>query len=235
MSADDLKKILAKCVSDGGVRDGAYVAIVATRGGFADEDASRRRDISRTRTTLIAYAVPYAWIFDRAQQDAGVKLIVAKTPRIPDACVNTSYKNYHWGDLTQGKFEARAAGADGAVHLTIDGWLTEGAGFNVFFAKEGRLYTPARNVLHGITRSAAIDLAAELNIPLEIGNFTADQFRACDEAFVTSTAGGIMPVAAVDGRPFNGTKPGPISITLRDLYWSKREAGWCGTPVEAIV
>ena len=103
--------------------------------------------------------------------------IIARTPRIPDACVNTKFKNYHWGDLTRGKFEAKEAGADAAVHLSIEGFLTEGAGFNVFFARNGRLYTPARNVLFGVTRATAIDLAAELGISLEIGDYTANDLR----------------------------------------------------------
>ena len=52
------------------------------------------------------------------------------------------YKNYHWGDLTQARFEARAAGVDNAVLCTADGRLAEGPGFNVFVVKDGRLVTP---------------------------------------------------------------------------------------------
>lgn len=232
VGAAELGRVLAQCVIKAGLLEAAYVAVVATRGGYADEEARQARDISRTRTTFIAYAVPYQWIATPAQQQRGIHLIIAKTPRIPEACVNLKYKNYHWGDLIQGKFEARAAGADEAVHLSIDGKLTEGAGFNVFFVKNGCLYTPARNVLEGITRAAAIELARERQMPVKIGDFTAAEFRSCDEAFITSTAGGIMPVRAIEKRHFPGDEPGPISVELRKLYWSRREQGWGGTPVE---
>jgi branched-chain amino acid aminotransferase len=229
----EIRRILATCVIKGDVTDASYVAIVATRGEYLDQTAARERDIFRTRPTVIAYALPYIWIAGLEAQRRGLHLIIARTPRIPDACVNMKFKNYHWGDLTRGKFEAKEAGADAAVHLSIEGFLTEGAGFNIFFARDGRLYTPARNVLLGVTRAATIDLAAELGIPVEIGDYTADELRAADEAFMTSTAGGIMPIAALDQRRFRQEgHAGPISLSLRELYWRRREEGWLGTPVE---
>lgn len=234
-SADEMKRILAQCVHRGGVANGAYVALVATRGKYTSKEAEQTRDIFRTHATFIAYAVPYKWIAEPAAQDRGLHMIVAKTLRIPDACVDMTCKNYHWGDLTKGKFEAKAAGADVAVHLSIEGNLTEGAGFNLFFARKGRLYTPARNVLRGVTRQSAIDLAVELGIPCEIGDYSADDLRRADEAFITSTAGGIMPVSRIEGANYGDGRPGPISSQLRATYWRKREAGWLATPVSSLL
>ncbi len=56
-----------------------------------------------------------------------------------------------------------------------------------------------------------------------------------DEAFLSSTAGGIMPVSRVDGRPLGSGGPGPISRRLRARYWEKREAGWLGTSVKDLL
>jgi branched-chain amino acid aminotransferase len=236
LTAVEIRRILATCVIRGGLTEASYVAIVATRGGYLDEAAARARDIFRTKPSMIAYALPYVWIADEVAQARGLHVIVARTPRIPDACVSTRYKNYHWGDLTRGKFEAREAGADAAVHLSIEGFLTEGAGFNLFFVRDGRLYTPARNVLIGVTRAATIDLAAELGIPVEIGDYTAGELRAADEAFLTSTAGGILPIATVDRRPLREDGlPGPMSMALRQRYWRRREEGWLGTRVEDAI
>jgi branched-chain amino acid aminotransferase len=145
------------------------------------------------------------------------------------------FKNYHWGDLTRGKSEARAAGADAAVHCAIEGYLTEGAGFNLFFVKGGRLFTPARNVLEGLTRQSVLDLAAELGIPTEVGDYPADDLRHADEAFITSTAGGVMPVARVDDRALGLGVPGPLSVKLRHEYWRRREQGWLATPVSSVL
>jgi branched-chain amino acid aminotransferase len=231
----EIKRILATCVQRGGVQDSAYVAMVATRGGYVDDAAERTRDIFRTRPRFLAYALTYKWIAEPAQIEKGLSLIVARTPRIPDSCLNAQYKNYHWGDLTQGKFEARAAGADLAVHLSLDGFLTEGAGYNLFFARDGHLYTPARNILHGITRKTSIELAEAIGIDCTVGDFRASDLREADEAFVTSTAGGIMPVVRIDDRTLGSGRPGPLSMTLRDAYWRCREDGWLSTAVETLI
>lgn len=228
---DELKKILATCVRDGGVEDGAFVSMAVTRGRYSNKEAARARDIFRMTPNLIAYAVPYMWIADQEVQARGMYVVLSSVPRIPSVCVDMHYKNYHAGDLTRGRFEAHAAGADRAIHCAIEGYLTEGSGFNLFFVRNEKLYTPARNVLEGITRKTVLELAAELGIPAETGDFPPEHLLTADEAFITSTAGGIMPIARVNERRFASNGPGPVSQRLRAEYWRRREAGWLSTPV----
>jgi branched-chain amino acid aminotransferase len=232
---DELKRVLATCVRDGGVEDGSFVSMTVTRGRYESKEDARSRNIFRMTQNLIVYAVPYMYIADPKTQERGMHLVISQVPRIPSACVEMRYKNYHAGDLTRGRFEAQAAGADRAVHLAIEGYLTEGAGFNLFFAKDGRIFTPAHNVLEGMTRQTVIDLAAELAIPAEEGDYPASALLEADEAFITSTAGGIMPVAQVDNRRYPANGPGPISTRLREEYWRRREAGWLSTPVAEVL
>ena len=232
--ANQVKRILATCVQSGGVADAAFVSMALTRGKYLDDEARSKRDIFRMRPTFIAYACGYLWIADPAAQETGIHMIVAKTPRISSASVEARYKNYHWGDLTEGKFEARAAGADAAVHCAAEGYLTEGGGFNVFFIKSGRLFTPGRNVLEGLTRQSALDLAAQLGIPTETGDYSATDLRNADEAFITSTAGGIMPVVRIDDRVLGDGKPGKLTRQIRERYWKRRNEGWLGTPVSGL-
>jgi branched-chain amino acid aminotransferase len=231
----ELRRILAICVQRGGVADRSFVSMALTRGLYTSAEAAASRDIFQTACTLIAYAVPYKWIASPEAQARGWHMITAKTPRIPDACVDMRCKNHHWGDLTRGKFEARARGADCAVHLSIEGYLTEGAGFNVFFAKGGHLFTPARNILQGLTRQSVLDLADELGIPTEVGDFRVEALREADEAFITSTAGGVMPLARIDDRSFPVNGAGSLSVRLREEYWRRREEGWLATPVSDIL
>ena len=230
-SAEELKRILATCVRDGDVEDGAFVSMAVTRGRYPDKASALSRDIFRMAPNLIAYAVPYMRIADLETQARGMYVVMSSVPRIPSACVEMKYKNYHAGDLTRGRFEAHAAGADRAIHCSIEGYLTEGAGFNLFFVKDGRLYTPSHNVLEGITRRTVLELAAELQMPSEEGDYPASALLEADEAFITSTAGGIMPIARVDDRHFPAKGPGPISSRLREEYWRRREAGWLSTPI----
>jgi branched-chain amino acid aminotransferase len=101
--------------------------------------------------------------------------------------------------------------------------------------KDGRLLTPQGNVLEGMTRRTVFDLAAELGVPAGAADLTPEALRNADEAFLSSTAGGIMPVSRVDGRPLGTGAPGPLSLRFRTLYWDKREAGWLGTPVKDLL
>ena len=78
---------------------------------------------------------------------------------MPDACVDARYKNFHWGDLTQGQLEAIDAAADVVILCGISGFLSEGPGFNLFCANDGILFSPGTIVLQGITRKAVLDLA----------------------------------------------------------------------------
>ena len=226
-SGEEIARILANCVTRGELEN-AYVYMAVTRGLFSGHHL---RDYE---PQFIAYAVPYVWILEPEQQRSGGSVIIATRPRIPSASVDARFKNHHWGDLTQGQLEAEDRDADTAILCDADGRLTEGPGFNVFFAKDGQLYTPHDNILEGITRQTVLDLTKELDVKLEVGDYPADALRHADEAFLTSTAGGIMPITRVDGNPLADGKPGPISSRLRELYWAKREAGWLGTRVDEL-
>jgi branched-chain amino acid aminotransferase len=186
---------------------------------------------------FIGLAVPYIWIVPPARQEAGIDLAIADNRRTPPEAIDPRMKNFNWLDLQRGLFEALDRGADTCVLLTPHGLLSEGPGFNVFLATNGVLRTPRANVLEGITRSTVRDLAAESEIEVREDDLLPDDLRGADEAFLCSTAGGIMPVVTVDGARLSATAggPGPLSLRLRALYWEKREAGWLGTPVADLL
>jgi branched-chain amino acid aminotransferase len=228
---DEIKRILAECVHRADLQD-AYVEVLTSRGRFASLGS---RDLRQTTPTFIAYAIPYVWIAPLEKQHEGVHVYLAQTPRVPDASVSARYKSFHWADLTRAQHEALDSGADLAVLSGVTGNLAEGPGFNVFFVKDGKIFTPAVNVLEGITRLTVLDLASEIGILMETGDYPAGALRRADEAFLSSTAGGIMPVTRVNGKVLGNGKPGPISWRLRELYWLKREAGWLGTAVHDLI
>src|SRR5262249_31553148 len=138
-------------------------------------------------------------------------------------------------DLQRGLFEALDRGADTAVLCTPAGHLAEGPGFNLFVVKGGTVWTPRGNVLEGITRQTVLDLAVELGIPAHQADLSPDALRTADEAFLSSAAGGILPVWRVDGKPLGAGRPGPLTTRFRTLYWSKREACWRGTAVKDLL
>lgn len=227
-SQEEVGEILAECVRQARLRD-AYVAMITTR-GVPKPGMPRKPGLIENR--FIGYAIPWVDVIKPDVQERGAHLIIAKTPRIPSASVDPTIKNYHWGDLIRAQFEADDAGADTAVLLDMDGYLTEGPGFNVFAVIDGTVFTPDRGALEGITRQSVLDICAELGIPSEIRPITADEFREADEVFTATTAGGVMPCSRVDGRIKGNDRPGPISAKLKEVYWQRHADGWDLTPID---
>lgn len=228
---DELKRVVAECVHRAGLDD-AYVQVIVTRGRFPD---LAERDPRLCRNRFVAYAIPYVWIFSPAKQERGVHVAVADTRRTPAEAIDPRVKNFNWLDLERGLFEALDRGAETAVLCTPAGHLTEGPGFNLWIVKGDGLLTPRSNVLEGITRRTVFELAADLGVPASEADLVPDDLRRAKEAFLSSTAGGIMPVSRVDGQPLGSGGPGPLSLRFRALYWEKREAGWLGTPVKELL
>lgn len=223
-----MREVLIECVARSGLRD-AYVEMIVTRGVPRDGDRDPRNFVSR----FYAFAIPYVWIAQPAQQLAGLSLVVAeRARRIPPHCVDPTVKNFHWGDLTRGLFEAYDRDAHTAVLLDGDGNVTEGPGFNIFAVESGRLLTPPDGVLHGITRDTVIALAGRDGIATLTERFGGERLRRCDEIFLTTTAGGVMPVTILDGKPVGAGVPGAITLMLRDRYWAAHEGGEWTTAVE---
>jgi len=209
-----IERMLHRLVAITGLRD-AYVNMTATRGTLP----KGTRDPMACTNRLYAFAIPFVWIAPLADQEEGVAMIVAAPERIPMRSFDQTVKNFMWGDLTAAMVEAKERGAKLAVLLDRDGNITEGPGFNVFAVKDGRLMTPDTGVLHGITRKTAIELARDSNIETVVTTVPVEALRGAEEIFATSTAGGIVPVTRLDGRPVGDGSLGPVTTRLRNAYW----------------
>jgi branched-chain amino acid aminotransferase len=214
----DLRSILVDCVRATGLRE-AYVEMICTRGS----PKPGSRDPRECANRLFAFAIPFVWIANPEKQKTGLHLIVSRLQRIPPESVDSTVKNYHWLDLVMGLFEAYDRGGETAAVVDTRGNLIEGPGFNIFAVKGRTITTPARGVLQGITRKTAIELATKYGYKVMQRNLSADEARAAEEVFITSTAGGIMPITKIDGRPIGLGTPGPLTQTLQDGYWTLHE------------
>lgn len=215
VSHEQLREILFGVVSRSGLRE-AYVETVITRG----VPGAGERDPRLLTPRLYAYAIPYVWIVRPELQERGSDVVVARdTRRIPADAVDPRAKNFHWGDLVRGLFEAYDRGATLPILTDGDGHVTEGPGFNVFAFTNRRLYTPSRGVLEGITRMTVAEIGRELGHEVVIDQMPVRLLHEADEIFLTSTAGGVMPVATLDGRPVGGGAQGPLTRAIRDRYW----------------
>jgi branched-chain amino acid aminotransferase len=215
---DGLTEVLMECVRRAGLKD-AYVEMICTRG----HSPGYSRDPRDAVNNFLAFAIPFSSIANEEQRARGLHIAVSQVPRIPPESVDPTIKNYHWLDIVAGLFEAYERGAETVVLTDLSGNLTEGAGFNLFTVTDGAVRTPDRGVLEGITRRSAMELCAELEIPVTEAPLSLEQLRGADEVFITSTAGGIMPVTKIDGRAVGGGKPGEITARLTALYWDKHD------------
>ncbi len=120
---------------------------------------------------------------------------------------------------SMGKMMAKKAGADDAW-FTEDGFVTEGTSNNAYIVKGSRIITRAlsSDILHGITRAAVLRFAREAQMEVEERNFSIDEAKAADEAFITSASAFVMPVVQVDGVDIGSGRPGKVATRLREIY-----------------
>ncbi|NRB04876.1 MAG: aminotransferase class IV [Rhodobacteraceae bacterium] len=200
----------------------SYVAMVASRGRNPVPGSRDPRDCANH---FYAWCVPYVHVITPEVASKGATVWIGKSVRrIPRDSVNPKVKNYHWGDFTSGLFEAKDQGYDTTMLLDHDGNVTEGPGFNVFAVFGNTLVTADLGVLHGITRQTVLDMATSKGMTLETRALPLDEFWNADEVFLSSSGGGVLPVARVDDRVFSNEAPGPVATDLRKTYfeWLER-------------
>ncbi|WP_212006354.1 branched-chain amino acid transaminase [Chitinophaga sp. HK235] len=115
--------------------------------------------------------------------------------------------------------EAKQKGYDEALLMDMNGYVAEGPGANIFFEKDGKIFTPpAGNILAGITRATVIELCQELQIPLEEKLFTIDELKQADAAFFCGTAAEVVGLESIDGQPFAKTWASSLGKVLQQAY-----------------
>jgi branched-chain amino acid aminotransferase len=220
-------EVLHECVRRSGLRE-AMVYLVVTRGSPHDE----LKDLRNCKNRLLAWALPYYAVVTEQEMVAGCDIIVSETVRIPPYSVDPTVKNFGRLDFCRALFEAYDRDAKYALLLDQEGNVTEGRGWNIFALFGGRLVSPESGVLEGVTRRTVLELCDQLNIEGELGRFGADELRRADEVFMSSTAGGIMPVRRIDSQPVGSGTPGPVTKRLTEMYWALHDDPAYTTPVD---
>lgn len=212
---EEIVDVLERCVALAGLRE-SYVEMIVTRG----QPPWGSRDPRQAANQFYAFAVPYVWIANEEQRRRGLHVRISDVQRIPPASVDPKAKNYHWNDLTMGLLGALDEGADTVLLTDAHGNVVEGPGFNVFAVSAGKLVTPREGVLEGITRRTVIEMARQLGIEVELRALPADELRGSQEAFLSSSGGGVLPVTRVDGKPIGDGQVGAATQRLVDTYWN---------------
>lgn len=148
--------------------------------------------------------------------EGGLHVIASAVRRDPENPL-VALKTTSRADYVHARLEARRAGADDAVFLTIDGYLSEATTSNVFIVHGDEVATPALDcaILPGTTRSWVLTWAARAGLQANEGWLTTRDLAEADEAFVCSSVAGILPVTRFDDRPIGSGWPGPVTMRAR--------------------
>lgn len=137
--------------------------------------------------------------------------------------------------------EAKRRGYSEALLTDMNGYVAEGPGANVFFEKDGRLFTPSTgNILPGITRQTVLKLCEALQVEVEEGQYTIEDMKEADAAFFCGTAAEIIGWESLDDtafkKPWNETASKKIQDAYKDLVIEKdQELSATKTDLQAVL
>jgi branched-chain amino acid aminotransferase len=186
---------------------------------FYDDDSI---GISTTgkRISVFVAARPFGAYYGKGKE-SGISCKISSWQRInslilpPEAKASGNYINSIIANL-----DARMAGADEAILTSLDGYVAEGPGENIFIVEDGELVTPSReaDILLGITRDSIIKIAESMGVRLSERNIHKEELYTCDEAFFAGTAAEITPITRIDSRKVGKGVPGPLTKMLGNEY-----------------
>jgi D-alanine transaminase len=171
--------------------------------------------------TVVLYSRAFRFP-DATKKELGIKVI--STPDIRWKSCHLKSVNLLGNAIA--KKEAQRAGADEAI-LIGDGFVREGAGSSFFAVEDGRVITAPGDpsILPGTVRDHVIELALAAHIRVDERAITEYQLFHLDEAFITSTTQGVMPVTEIDGRVVGNSRRGEITGVLQLAFDELERAG----------
>ncbi len=199
-----------------------YVRLVVTRGeGQLGIDP---RLCVKPNTFIITDKL--AMVSEKVMQE-GARLIIASTRRLPVDGLDPRVKSLNYLNHILARIEANNAGADEAVLLNAQGFVTEGSADNIFIVKNNVLLTPpvSDGALAGITRQIVIELASQLDIICSQTSLSPYDLYTADECFLTGTAAELIPVKEIDSR-FVQTCPGNVFQQLQQAFFKRVHADY---------
>jgi branched-chain amino acid aminotransferase len=206
--------------------DEAYVRLIATRG-----EGSLGVDPTTCPQPRLICLVDHVRIFPPEKLAEGLDLATSSLRRPSPDVLDPRIKSLNYLNNVLAKLEAKQHGADEALMLNAQGMVAEASVANVFVVRDGVLLTPPAvdGALEGITRATVMELAAALGIQVREQTLSRFDFFAADEAFLTGSGAGLVPIRSLDGRPIGAGVPGAVFEKVR-LAFSEAVAE-LGTPI----
>ncbi|HEX4158272.1 MAG TPA: aminotransferase class IV [Rhizomicrobium sp.] len=215
MSREEMARALRQLVAANGMQDGVHIRLMVTRGEKKTPNQDPRNALGRPTIAIVAeYKEPSAAV--RAQ---GLNLFTSTIRCTPADMFDMRLNSHSRLNLVIALTQVIAAGADEALMLDPHGFVSSCNATNFFFVANNELCTSAgAYCFNGITRDNIIALCRRHGLPIRLGNFTLHEVYDAQEAFVTGTFGGVVPVRAVDGRALAVAPQDGLTRRLDALY-----------------
>ena len=208
---EEIEDAIRATVDANGIEDG-YIRLVFTRGvGTLGLHPFR---CPTPGTFIIADRIQ---LYPEELYEEGMKVIVAKRPRIPIECLDPRIKSLNYLNNILAKVEAIEAGVLEAIMLNTDGQVAECTGDNIFAVKGDRIFTPATStgILHGVTRRFVMrEIAPACGFEVEEDVFGIETLLEADEVFLTGTAAEVIGVSRIDDSVIGTGRMGEVTRRL---------------------
>lgn len=211
----EIEGALRTVLAANGMKDGVHIRLMVTRGEKKTPNQDPRNALGRPTVAIVAeYKEPSATV-----RENGLNLFTSTIRCTPADMFDMRLNSHSRLNLVIALTQAIAAGADEALMLDPHGFVSSCNATNFFFVADGEVRTSTGEYcFNGITRGNIVDLCSENGIPVCLDNFTLHDAYGADEAFVTGTFGGIIPVRAIDGRRIVVAPQDGVTRRLAKLY-----------------
>jgi branched-chain amino acid aminotransferase len=222
-TSEQLTDMVAELIERNGL-DSGVVRIVVSRGeGYPVSDPRRA---TAPKIVITMQSEPAV----KRDPSQGVRLAIASTRRIPPICLEPRVKSNNYLNHIVAKLEARAAGAEDAIMLDVDGNVAELPVANIFAVRGNVLTTPpSGGILAGITRATVFGLIETALVSMDLcvqeHKMSPYDLFTADEVFVVGTGTGVAFVNSIDGRVINGGVMGPVASAVLDAYEELLDSG----------
>jgi len=217
-SSQEIRAAVFETLRANDMRDGAHIRLTLTRGEKITSGMNPRLNQSGCSLIVLAEWKPPVY------SDDGIRVISASTRRNTPSCLDSKIHHNNLLNNILASIEANVAGADSAVMLDINGFVSETNDTNIFMVRGGTVCTPhADACLPGLTRQMVLDICREQGIPAVERNLSLTELYTADEAFTSGTMGELTPVLEADGRTIGTGSPGELTRRLQTLH---REVAW---------
>jgi len=226
LTKEQMKDAILQTLRANKLRD-AYIRVVVSRG-----EGDLGLDPRKCPKPNIVIITDKIELFPEELYERGIEMVTVSVRRNSPQALNPNIKSLNYLNNILAKIEAINAGKPEGLMLTLDGYVAEGTGENIFIAKRGELFTPPAymGILKGITRQVVMLLAKEEGISVHEAVLTLHDVYTANECFITGTAAEIIPVVKLDGRTIGDGVPGPITKTLIQKF--RQYTQQVGVPIE---